>query len=331
MNGVQFAQPWALLLLLAIPLYVWRFGELASGALLFSRAGSLGVHSGRLDRTVTRVPSWLRGLAVVALIVAIAGPRTGSASIADEAEGISIMLVVDISSSMLAEDFTPRNRLQVAKQTTAEFIAGRNFDRIGLVAFAGEALTQVPLTVDYPVLYQSLEQLQAGRGQLEDGTAIGTAIATAANRLREAEDGARVMVLLTDGENNRGEIDPMTAAHAAEAFDIRIYTVGVGTEGMAPIPVAQGPFGIQYANMPVSIDEDLLRRIADLTGGRYFRALDAGGLEEVYREIDRLETAAVEVTRHVHFVPRHLPFLLLACMALMGEWILRASRWGRLP
>jgi Ca-activated chloride channel homolog len=330
MSAIYFANPWALLLLVVLAGYLWQRSAV-SNALLFSRAGVVGPLAGGFERVVTRVPGWLRAMSVVALIVALAGPRTGSTTIADDGEGISIMLVLDISSSMLAEDFQPRNRLQVAKQTTAEFVASRRFDRIGLVAFAGEALTQVPLTIDYPVLYQSLEQLQAGRGQLEDGTAIGTAIATAANRLRDTDRGARVMVLMTDGENNRGEIDPMTAAQAAAAFDIRIYTIGVGTEGMAPIPVAQGPFGIQYANMPVSIDEALLREIADLTGGQYFRALDAEALESIYHEIDRLETAPIEVQRYVQFQPRHLPFLLLAAFALAGEWLVRASRWGRVP
>jgi Ca-activated chloride channel homolog len=331
MRGLQFANPWLLLLLLPVLYYLWRERGRTQSALAFSRAGMLHQLTSGADRVLAVVPGALRVAAVVALIVAVAGPRTGSATIEDEAEGIAIMLVVDISSSMLAEDFSPRNRMQVAKQMTAEFVSGRRFDRIGLVAFAGEALTQVPLTTDYPVLYQAIDYLQAGQGQLEDGTAIGTAIATAANRLRNVEQGARVMVLLTDGENNRGEIDPLTAAQAAHAFDIRIYTVGIGTEGMAPIPVASGPFGVQYANMPVSIDEDLLREISDMTGGRYFRALDAAGLDAVFREINRLEAAPVAVTQAVHFLPRHLPFLLIAALALLGEWLVRASRWGRLP
>jgi Ca-activated chloride channel homolog len=330
MRAVPFAYPLALVLLLLVPLYLGYTRRRAGTALAFSRAGTLSALAGTSDRVLARMPAALRMAAVVALIVAIAGPRSGRATIDDEAEGIAIMLVVDISSSMLAEDFSPRNRLQVAKQTTAEFVAGRRYDRIGLVAFAGEALTQTPLTVDYPVLYQALDRIQAGAGQLEDGTAIGTAIATAANRLRDA-NGGRVMVLLTDGENNRGEIDPMTAAQAAEAFDIRIYTIGVGTEGMAPIPVASGPFGVQYATMPVSIDEDLLREISALTGGRYFRALDAAGLDSIYHEIDRLEAVPVAVQQRVDFVPHHLPFLLLAAIALLGEWLVRASRWGRLP
>ena len=201
----------------------------------------------------------------------------------------------------------------------------------GLVAFAGEALTQVPITVDYAVIFQSLEQLQAGTGLLEDGTAIGTAIATAANRLRRVPGKSHVMVLLTDGENNRGEIDPMTAARAAAAFDIKVHTIGVGSEGMAPIPIATGPFGVQYANLPVSIDEKLLREIAVTTGGRYYRATNESALDSVYREIDALEKSTVQVRRYVNYTPHYLPLLALAMILLLTEWTLRASRWGRVP
>jgi Ca-activated chloride channel family protein len=246
------------------------------------------------------------------------------------AEGIAIMLVLDISSSMLAEDFAPKNRLVVAKEKIAEFVRGRQYDRIGLVAFAGEALTQVPITIDYPVIYQAIDQLQAGTQQLEDGTAIGTAIATAANRLRDVA-GSRVIILLTDGENNRGEIDPITAAQAAAAYTIKVHTVGVGSEGMAPIPIAAGPFGLQYATLPVHIDEDLLTEVSALTGGRYFRATNEAALDSIYHEIDRLEKSSVDVKRYMNYTPRYVPFLVLAILALMAELALRASRWGRVP
>jgi Ca-activated chloride channel family protein len=233
---------------------------------------------------------------------------------------------------MLAEDFAPHNRLRVAKQQVTRFVGARQYDRIGLVAFAGEALTQVPITIDYPVLYQAIDQLRAGVNMLEDGTAIGTAIATAANRLRRVPGESRVMILMTDGENNRGEIDPLTAARAAAVFGIRIYTIGVGSEGVAPIPVATGPGGrVQYATLPVHIDEELLGRIAATTDGRYFRATDEASLDSIYGEIDRLEKSTVQVSRHVSYTPRHLPFLLLGALALLAEWSLLASRWGRLP
>jgi Ca-activated chloride channel family protein len=184
--------------------------------------------------------------------------------------------------------------------------------------------------VDYPVLFQAIEQLDIG--MLEDGTAIGTAIATAANRLRHAPGESRVMILMTDGENNRGQIDPVTAARAAAAFDIKIYAIGVGTDGVAPIPVARGLLGgYQYAMLPVHIDEDLLRAVTDLTGGQYFRATNAAALDSIYHEIDQLETTSVEVRRYVEHTPKHLPFLVLASVLLSGEWLLRATRWGRVP
>ncbi len=328
---VSFANPWALLLLpmLAAILFFARRGRGTS--LLFSRTPTLrGVADSRA-RWLARVPGWLRIAVLVLLIVALAAPRTGASVIDADAEGIAIVITLDISSSMLAEDFENRNRLTVAKEKIASFIAGREFDRIGLVAFAGEALTQVPVTIDYPVVYRALDQLQAGAGLLEDGTAIGTAIATAANRLRRAPGKSLVMILMTDGENNRGQIDPVTAARAAAAFDIKIYTIGVGSEGVAPVPVASGPFGIQYANLPVHIDERLLREIADLTNGRYFRATNEAGLDSIYDEIDRLEKSTVQVRRYVNYTPHHLPFVILALTLLGAEWTVRGSRWGRVP
>lgn len=331
MTNLGFANPWALLLLLCIPLYAWLVRRARPGTLTFSRAGLLGRVAPRGARILARIPGWLRALAFAALVIAIATPRTGASVVDVDAEGIAIVVVVDISSSMLAEDFAPRNRLAVAKETVAEFVRGREYDRIGLVAFAGEALTQVPITIDYPVIYQALEQLQAGTGMLEDGTAIGTAIATAANRLRRAPGESRVMIVMTDGENNRGDIDPLTAAQAAAAFDIRIYTIGVGSDGVAPIPIATGPFGVQYASLPVHIDEALLREIAGTSGGQYFRATNEAALDSIYGRIDQLERSNVEVRRYVNYTPHYLPLIAFAILALMTEWMLRASRFGRVP
>jgi Ca-activated chloride channel family protein len=328
--NASFANPWALLLLLLIPAGIVWVRRQRSPAFTFSRAGVAGRVAGAGAARLARLPGWLRGGTVVALVLALAGPRTGQSMVDVNAEGIAIMLVLDISSSMLAEDFAPKNRLVVAKEKIAEFVRGRQYDRIGLVAFAGEALTQVPITIDYPVIYQAIDQLQAGTQQLEDGTAIGTAIATAANRLRDVA-GSRVIILLTDGENNRGEIDPITAAQAAAAYTIKVHTVGVGSEGMAPIPIAAGPFGLQYATLPVHIDEDLLTEVSALTGGRYFRATNEAALDSIYHEIDRLEKSSVDVKRYMNYTPRYVPFLVLAILALMAELALRASRWGRVP
>lgn len=327
-----FANPWALALLLLLPVYLWYARSAGrTHAFVHSRATSLRRLAGAGAARLARVPNWLRGLAVIFLIIALAAPRTGASMVNVDAEGIAIVIVLDISSSMLAEDFAPQNRLAVAKEKVADFIRGRQFDRIGLVAFAGEALTQVPITIDYPVLYRALSQLQAGTQQLEDGTAIGTAIATAANRLRRVEGESRVMILMTDGENNRGEIDPVTAAQAAAAYDMKIYTIGVGSEGVAPIPVATGPFGLQYATLPVHIDERLLTEIAGLTGGRYFRATNEEALDSIYHRIDELEKTEIEVRRYVEYTPHYLPFVLLAGLFLLMEWTVRASRLGRVP
>jgi Ca-activated chloride channel family protein len=329
--NIGFANPWALLLLLLVPIWFIRLRRGGGGALTFSRASTVGRLAGAGAARLAKIPGWLRGIALIGLIFALSAPRTGASVVDVNAEGIAIVIVLDISSSMLAEDFAPRNRLTVAKQKVMEFVQGRRFDRIGLVAFAGEALTQVPITIDYPVIYRALEDLQAGTAQLEDGTAIGTAIATAANRLRRAPGESRVMILMTDGENNRGEIDPVTAAQAAAAYDIKIYTIGVGTDGVAPIPVATSPMGLQYATLQVHIDEELLTEIADLTNGRYFRATNETALDSIYDRIDELEKSEVDVRRYVEYTPHYLPFLLLAGLALAGEWTLRASRWGRVP
>lgn len=338
--NLGFGNPWALLLLLAIPLYLWLTRDAQPRSLTFSRAGLLGSIAPASARVLALMPGWLRALSFAALVIAIATPRTGASVVDIDAEGIAIALVVDISSSMLAEDLSTedsegrrntRNRLAVAKETVAEFVRGRDYDRIGLVAFAGEALTQVPITIDYPVIYQALDQLSAGTGMLQDGTAIGTAIATAANRLRRAPGESRVMIVMTDGENNRGDIDPLTAAQAAAAFDIKIYTIGVGSDGVAPIPIATGPFGVQYANLPVHIDEDLLREIAATSGGQYFRATNEVALDSIYARIDELERTDVEVRRYVNYTPHYLPLIALAIMALLTEWTLRASRFGRVP
>lgn len=326
-----FARPWLLLLLLAIPAWIIWHRRRGERALVFSRASVLSALTSRRVARIARMPDRLRGLALTLLIVAMAGPRTGSSVVDIDAEGIAIVLTLDISSSMLAEDLSPTNRMEVARATAREFVQRREYDRIGMVAFAGEALTQVPITIDYDVLLESLGQLQAGSGMLEDGTAIGTAIATAANRLRRVDGKSRVILLVTDGENNRGEIDPLTAARAASAYGIKIYTVGIGTEGVARVPVARGPFGVQYATLPVHIDETLLTQIAEMSGARYYRAQTREALQRIFAEIDRLEKSTVKVRRYVDYTPRHLPLLLAAIALLVAEWLVRSSRFGRVP
>lgn len=325
LGGISFGTPWVLALLVLLPTWwLWRRRR-RPVAVAFSRARALAAGP-RGGRAVTRTLFTLRNLALAGVIVALARPRSGARADTVTSEGINIVLVVDLSSSMLALDFQPENRLEVAKETMKRFVAGRTGggDRIGVVAFAGEALTQVPLTVDYPVVNAAIDNLQAG--QLEDGTAIGTAIATAANRLRVAPGRSRVMVLLTDGENNRGAIDPRTAAKAAAVFGIKIYTIGIGTEGLAPVPVGRGLFGLRYENREVRIDEPLLSDIATLTNGHYFRARDAQALRTIYEQINQLERVPVQTRSYMHWAEDFEWPLGAAVLALVLELTLLAWR-----
>lgn len=319
---IQFASAWALLLLLVLPAWwLWRRRRKVP-AIFFSRVAALA-RGPRAGRGVTRWLFILRNIVLLGGVLALARPRSGARAEDTSSEGINIVIAFDISSSMLAQDFQPQNRLEVAREKVRQFVDMRKSDRIGVVAFSGEALTQVPLTTDYPVVNAAINNLQPG--QLEDGTAIGTAIATAANRLRYAPGPSRVMVLLTDGVNNRGSIDPRTAARAAAAVGIRIYTIGVGTEGMAPVPVGRGLFGLRYEMRPVEIDDALLTEVARISGGRYFRARDAAALERITQEINRLERVPVQTRTYVRFTelyrwPLTLAVLALACEVMLAAW-----------
>jgi Ca-activated chloride channel family protein len=324
---LEFATPWILLLLLPLPgWWVWRRRR-RPPAIVFSLVGVLAAGP-RAGRAIARALVVSRNVALAGLVIALARPRSAGRAEQSTSEGINIVIAFDISSSMLAEDFQPQNRLEVARDKVKQFIAMRSSDRIGVVAFSGEALTQVPLTTDYPVVMAAIDNLQPG--QLEDGTAIGTAIATAANRLRDAPGQSRVVVLLTDGVNNRGSIDPRTAAQAAAAFGVKIYTIGVGTEGMAPVPVGRGVFGLRYENRPVEIDDALLTDVARRTGGRYFRARDAAALQRITEEIDRLERTPVRTRVYTRYTELYRWPLGIALLALALELGLAAWR-GPLP
>ena len=323
---IHFTRPIVLLLLLALPLWWWLrrrqrepipYGDVSLAA---EMPGAAWRH---------RVLPVLRAFALAAWIVAAAGPESGGSTVEQKREGIAIVIAIDISSSMLAEDFAPSNRLEVAKRQAISFVRGREADRIGLVAFAGEALTQVPITLDYDVVQQSIEGLRIG--SLEDGTAIGSGLATSVNRLRRAEGKSRVVLLLTDGENNRGRIDPRTAAATAAAFGVRVYTIGVGTEGEAPIPTGRGMGGFRYEVLPVKIDEVLLNEIAGKTGGRYFRATDADALNRVFRQIDELEKTPVTITRYARHDELSRPFVVAGLLALVAELALSATVLRRIP
>ncbi|HET9635863.1 MAG TPA: VWA domain-containing protein [Gemmatimonadaceae bacterium] len=318
----EFFTPEALWLLLLLPAWwVWRRLR-RKDAIVFSRTSVLaaGPHTGGW---VPRAIFLLRNLALFFLIVALARPRSGAHTETQTSEGINIVLAIDLSSSMLALDFRPNNRIEVAKDKVKQFINRRTSDRIGVVAFAGEALTQVPLTTDYPVVLQAVSNLQAG--QLEDGTAIGNAIATAANRLRDAPGKSRVLILLTDGVNNRGSIEPLVAAKAAEAYGIKVYGIGVGSVGMAPVPVGRNAAGgLRYEYQPVEIDEALLSNIARMTGGRYFRARDASSLQNIYSYIDQMERAPVHTTTTVRYRELYRWPLTIGVLLLFGELALVA-------
>lgn len=298
LSRISLGEPWWLLLLVPVAGWLWWRRRRRPAAILFSRVELLAAGNSR-GRWVARVLVIARFLGMIGVCLALARPRAGARSEQVESDGISIMIAFDISSSMLAEDFQPLNRLEVARRLTKEFIRGRTVDQVGVVAFSGEALTQVPLTVDYPILLAAVDQMQPG--QLEDGTAIGTGIITAANRLRDAPGRSKVMILLTDGVNNRGTIDPRTAAHAAAALGIRMYTIGVGSEGMAPVPVGRGVFGLRYENRPVEIDEALLEYVAQISGGKYFRARDGGALQRIFEQIDQLERSPIRARKYVRY------------------------------
>lgn len=326
---MSFARPVLLGALALVPLWWWwrtrRLARLAG-----TRMSDVRPAAGATARLwVARLPVTLRSVCLGAWIIAAAGPRVGAGRVETRSEGISIVLCVDVSSSMLAEDFTPSNRIDVAKRTAIEFVRARTADRIGLVAFAAQALTQVPLTTDYAVLEQALRDLKIG--MLEDGTAIGTGIATAANRLRRAPGKSKVIVLLTDGVNNRGTIDPRTAAQAAAAFGIRIYVIGVGTRGEAPVPTGEGLDGLRYEMMPVEIDEPLMTEIAAMTGGRYFRATDSESLRRIFEEINRLEKTNVEQVVYRRFDEAYRGPLALGLVALALEIVVSATFAVRVP
>ena len=327
----RFEDPLVLGLLLLIPALYWlqhRWERSRRSALRFSsleRARRTGEGQVRWRH---RVPGVLRLLAIVVLVAALARPQTGVTSESVLTEGIDIVLAMDVSSSMLAEDLGP-NRLEAAKEVAAQFVQGRRNDRIGLVAFAGQAYTQAPLTLDYSVVVELLGELAVG--MIEDGTAVGMGLATAVKRLEASEAESKVVVLLTDGRSNRGEIGPTTAAQMAQALGIRVYTIGAGTRGSARVPVNDPLMGRRYVNMRVDLDEPTLREMADLTGGRYFRATDRESLEAVYSEIDTLETTEIQVENFTRYGERFPLFLGVALILLILELGLAQTLLRKLP
>lgn len=312
---MRIASPWFLLFLLGCPLiaYVeWWVDRRGRGSLLYSAIAS--VPETRRVRFY-RGLRWLWLTAYALLCFALARPQLVRSYEEITSEGIDIVLALDVSGSMAAEDFKPKNRLAVAKDVVGRFIANRRGDRIGLVAFAGVSITKCPLTTDYPVLLSLLASVELG--QLEDGTAIGNALANCANRLRSSKVKSKVIILLTDGVNNRGEIAPIDAADIARRLKIKVYAIGAGTRGMAPYPVDDPALGRRYVQVPVEIDDELLKTIAAKTGGTYFRATDKDSLEQIYAQIDKLEKSKVE-SRHYKSYHELFPFLLWTAVVLFG-------------
>lgn len=322
-SDIEFVHKYFFWLLLLLPLmvvsYVWRYKK-SSGEMYLS---TLSFFAGLKKSAKEYLRHGLfvsRLIALAAIITALARPQSSTSWQNVTTEGIDIILSMDVSGSMLAEDLKP-NRLEASKEVAMDFISGRPDDRMGLVLFSGESFTQCPITTDHAVLKNLFKDVK--NGMITDGTAIGMGLANAVNRLKDSEAKSKVVILLTDGENNRGEIPPLTAAEIARAFGVRVYTIGVGTRGEAPFPF-RSPFGgIVYQNVEVKIDEPLLTQIADMTGGKYFRATDNKKLKAIYEEIDKLEKSKIQVQEFRKKNEMFLPWILVAGVLLFLEFILR--------
>lgn len=315
MGKLTFVHPEYFLLVILVMLaagwYIYSFAS-RNPVMVFPLAAKLKKHATGWKRYFIHVPFVLNSLAAIFLIVVIARPQSSNQWRDTSTEGIDIMIAMDISGSMLAEDFKP-NRLEAGKKIAAEFIAGRKNDRIGLVLFSAESFTQCPVTTDHVTLVNLMNAVKSG--MIQDGTALGDGLATAVGRLKESAGKSKVIILLTDGVNNTGSVDPITAGELARTFNIRVYTIGIGTMGSAPYPV-QTPFGLQYQNVPVEIDEPVLKKIAELTGGKYFRATDNQKLRAIYQEIDQLEKTRVEIREYARKQEEYALFAAVAFLLL---------------
>ncbi len=325
LQNIEFVSPYFLLLgLMPIAWYVWSWLRKSSSDTTFTVSTSDAFDGGGSWRAkLTWLPDVLRLLSLLFLVLALARPQLSLKEEKVNAEGIDIMLAIDLSSSMLAKDFEP-DRLEVSKQVAEDFVRNRKYDRLGLAVFAGEAFTQCPLTTDQSILIDFLQSLAVGT--LEDGTAIGMGLATAVNRLKDSESKSKVVILLTDGVNNTGYIDPETAAEIAREYEVKVYTIGVGSAGNALTPVNRRSNG-QYIfrNARVQIDERLLQQISNSTGGRYYRAKDRSQLEAIYAEIDRLEKTEIEVNVFKRYQDEFRFFLLIGLGLLLLELLLRKT------
>ena len=330
MNNITFANPNLLyLLLLIVPVVVWYVlnHKRTHASIQVSTIKGIGKNHITYKHILRHVVFAFRVLVIALIIVAIARPQSTLSWKNEESEGIDIVLALDISSSMLARDFQP-DRIEAAKDLAIQFISGRRHDRIGLVVYSGESFTQCPLTTDYSVVINMFRDVKVGL--IEDGTAIGNGLATAVNRLKDSDAKSKVIILLSDGVNNQGEISPATAAELAQTFGIRVYTIGVGSMGTAPYPM-QTPFGTQIRNVPVEIDEETLQDIAFKTDGEYFRATDNNKLKQIYEQIDQLEKSKIEVKEFSQKDEEFLGFILVAALLLLADMILRNTLLRQIP
>lgn len=327
-KNISFSQPWFFALLLIVPLLIYWYAaknNKAQGAVTISDISAKGLGSWKTG--LRHLLFVIRLMAIVFIIAAMARPQTMYEEQHVDGEGVDIVLCIDVSGSMTAQDLTP-NRLEAAKKVAVDFVDKRQTDRIAVVIFSGESFTQCPLTTDYSVVKSAIENIR--NGLLEDGTAIGSGLGTSVDRLRESKSKSKVVILLTDGENNGGLIDPETAKEIAKAFKVKVYTIGVGTDGYAPTPV-NTPMGIVMQQSKVSIDEKLLKEIATETGGKYFRAKDNAGLTGIYDEINKLEKSKVEVTARTRFTEKFFPFVLAALGLILLELILKFTVFRKFP
>jgi len=326
---VQFSQPEFLILFLLLPLLIWRLYHQKNASIRFSDLRIVRQITPNFWLKCLPLLSFARFLALVLIIFAFAQPQSPQGREQRTSEGIDILLILDISESMLAEDFKPANRLQAAKAVIREFLSRRKSDRIGLIVFAGESFTLCPLTLDYQALRALLRDLEVGF--IKDGTAIGDALANAANRLRDSKAKSKIAILLTDGENNAGEIDPITAAQVAKALGIKIYTIGMGKEGGTLVPYNDPIFGKQYREILSYVDEKTPKRIAEITEGHYFRATNRRKLSQIYEEINQLETTKLEVTEYIRYKQLAVYLLLPAILLLTLEIVFTNTRLRKIP
>jgi Ca-activated chloride channel homolog len=317
------------LLLLLLPMAAWYIFRNKKNTASIRISGTAAVSKAPVTLThyLRHLPFILEMAAIVLFIIVLARPQSTASWENVTTEGIDIVVTLDISTSMLAMDFSP-NRLEAAKKVAMEFISGREYDRMGLVVFAGEAFTQCPLTTDRAVLLNLFGDIKTGL--IEDGTAIGNGLATAVARLKDSKAVSRVIILLTDGENNRGEVAPLTAAEIAKTFGIRVYTVGVGTMGMAPYPVPT-PFGTRIQNMEVKIDEGMLKQIAKIADGQYFRATSNLKLAEIYKEIDQLEKSKIDVKEFSRRTEEFMPYALIGLLLFLAGLLLKVAVFRNIP